>query len=93
MEKSHLSKSIQMLDTISSNPDLESQRAHLLILNENMVALAMNVKSPSKTLYIQKCPMANSNKGAIWLSMSKEINNSYYGDDMLPCGSVIDSLK
>lgn len=93
METSHVSKSIAMLDAISSNSDLEDQRAHLVILNENMVALAMNIKAPSETLYVQKCPMANSNKGAIWLSAEKEIKNPYYGDAMLTCGSVIDEIK
>ncbi len=93
MEKSHLSKSIEMLGAISSNSDLKNQRAQLVVLNENIVALAMNIKSPSETLYVQKCPMANSNKGAIWLSTEKEIKNPYYGDDMLTCGSIIDSIK
>ena len=93
MEKSHFSKSIEMLDAISTNADLEKQRAHLVVLNENMVALAMNIKSPTKTLYVQKCPMANSNKGAIWLSTEKEIKNPYYGEQMMTCGSTIDSLK
>ena len=93
MENSHLSKSIKMLGAISSNSDLKKQRTQLVVLNENIVALAMNIKSPSETLYVQKCPMANSNKGAIWLSMDEEIKNPYYGDAMLTCGSVIDEIK
>ncbi|MGJ8735003.1 efflux RND transporter periplasmic adaptor subunit [Zobellia laminariae] len=93
MENSHLSKSIEMLGGISSNSDLKKQRARLVVLSENMVAIAMNIDSPSETMYVQKCPMANSNKGAIWLSAEKEIRNPYYGDAMLTCGSVIDSLK
>jgi Cu(I)/Ag(I) efflux system membrane fusion protein len=36
--------------------------------------------------------MANNNKGAVWLSMEEEIRNPYYGDAMLTCGSLIDSL-
>ena len=93
MENSHLSKSIEMLGGISSNSDLKKQRAQLVVLNENIVALAMNIKSPLETLYVQKCPMANSNKGAIWLSTEKEIKNPYYGDDMLTCGSVINEIR
>ena len=58
-----------------------------------MVGLAMNIKSPTDTLYVQKCPMANSNKGAIWISTEKEIKNPYYGDAMLTCGSVIEIIK
>ncbi|WP_299213299.1 efflux RND transporter periplasmic adaptor subunit [uncultured Dokdonia sp.] len=93
MEKSHLLKSIEMLDAIASTTTLENQRTHLVVLNEHIVALAMHIKSPSETLYVQKCPMANSNKGAIWLSTEKEIKNPYYGDTMLTCGSVIEEIK
>lgn len=93
IETSHLAKSIEILGAISTNSDLKNQRAQLVVLNENIVALAMNVKSPTETLYVQKCPMANSNKGAIWLSMEKEIKNPYYGNDMLTCGSVIEEIK
>lgn len=93
MEKSHLSKSVEILGAISASTDLKNQRAQLVVLNENIVALAMNIKSPTETLYVQKCPMANSNKGAIWLSISKEIKNPYYGADMLTCGSVIEEIN
>jgi Cu(I)/Ag(I) efflux system membrane fusion protein len=91
MEKQHLTKSIEMLDAIANNDNLENQRAHFVILNENIVPIAMSIEN-STNYYIQKCPMANNNKGAVWLSMEEEIRNPYYGDAMLTCGSVIDSL-
>lgn len=91
MEKQHLTKSIEMLDAVANNDNLENQRAHFVILNENIVPIAMSIKN-SINYYIQKCPMANNNKGAVWLSMEEEIRNPYYGDAMLTCGSVIDSL-
>jgi membrane fusion protein, copper/silver efflux system len=93
MEKAHVEKILDLLGTISSKLDIETQRSYLVLLNENIVAIAKNIKSPTETLYIQKCPMANSNKGAIWLSTTKEIKNPYYGDAMLSCGSVIDTIK
>jgi len=91
MEKQHLTKSIEMLDAIATNDNMENQRSHFVILNENIVPIAMNIES-STNYYVQKCPMANNNKGAVWLSMEEEIRNPYYGDAMLTCGSVIDSL-
>ncbi len=91
MEKQHLTKSIEMLDAIVANNNLENQRAHFVILNENIVPIAMNIEN-STNYYVQKCPMANNNKGAVWLSTEEEIKNPYYGDAMLTCGSVIDSL-
>ena len=93
MEKAHVEKIVEMFDAIANNNNIEKQRAHLVILNENIVALAMNIKSPSRILYVQQCPMANSNKGAKWLSVDKEIKNPYYGDAMLTCGSVISVIE
>ena len=60
MEKAHVEKIVEMFDAIANNNNIEKQRAHLVILNENIVALAMNIKSPSRILYVQQCPMANS---------------------------------
>jgi Cu(I)/Ag(I) efflux system membrane fusion protein len=89
MEKSHFLKIPEILKAIIGNNNLENQRAHFVILNENMVAIAMNIKNFNSRWFVQKCPMANSNKGAVWLSREKEIRNPYYGEQMLTCGSVI----
>jgi Cu(I)/Ag(I) efflux system membrane fusion protein len=37
--------------------------------------------------------MANSNKGAYWLSLEKEIRNPYYGQAMLTCGEIRDTFE
>ena len=92
MEKQHLTKSIEMLDAIANNDILENQRSHFVILNENILPIAMNIEN-SINYYVQKCPMANNNKGAVWLSTEEEIKNPYYGDAMLTCGSVIDTIR
>mgnify|MGYP003626748985 FL=1 len=93
MEQSHINKTIDMLDAIGKSDNIKNQRAHFVILNENLVAIAMNIKGANPLLYVQKCPMANNNKGAIWLSTEKDIKNPYYGDDMLTCGSVIEEIN
>lgn len=93
MEKAHVNNSIEMLEAIAKKEDLENQRAHFVILNENMVAIASNLHSLDDTLYVQRCPMANNNQGAVWLSTENEIRNPYYGDMMLKCGSVIETLN
>ncbi|WP_292900985.1 efflux RND transporter periplasmic adaptor subunit [Nonlabens sp.] len=92
MEQSHINKSIEMLDAIAKNEDLENQRDHFVVLNENMVVIAMNIDGATP-IYVQKCPMANNNKGAVWLSTEKDIKNPYYGDAMLTCGSVIEKIN
>lgn len=93
MENAHIKKSIEMLRTIAENDNLENQRAHFVLLNENIVPIALNVQALGTELYVQKCPMANKNKGAVWLSTEKDIQNPYYGEQMLSCGSIIETIE
>ncbi|PKV51275.1 Cu(I)/Ag(I) efflux system membrane fusion protein [Aquimarina sp. MAR_2010_214] len=93
VEKTHLSNSIKILDNIANNKELEKQRTYFVALNETIVALVSNFTELSTAIYVQKCPMANTNKGAIWISGEKEIRNPYFGDAMLTCGSVINTIK
>lgn len=93
MEKGHVAKISEMLDIMASKEDLDNQRAHFVILNESFVAIASNLESLNETFYVQQCPMANDNRGAIWLSSEKEIRNPYFGNAMLKCGSVIETLE
>ena len=93
MVKSHFSKIRKMLSAIAENDDIETQRNHFVILNQNIVPMIMNIKSLDSKVYIQRCPMANNNEGAFWMSKKKEIRNPYYGEQMMTCGSVIDSIQ
>ena len=92
-ERQYLDTSLQFLEKIASNPVLEIQRDHFVHLNEHLVALTANLDSLGKTHYVQRCPMANNNKGAIWISTEEEIRNPYYGDVMLTCGTVEQVLE
>ncbi len=87
-EKEYLNTSVQLLEKIASSTSLEAQRDHFVNLNEHLVLLTSNLDSLGQTYYVQRCPMANNNKGAIWLSTEEEIRNPYYGDVMLTCGTV-----
>ncbi|WP_299434644.1 efflux RND transporter periplasmic adaptor subunit [uncultured Aquimarina sp.] len=84
---------IQKLEGIANKEDLKDQREHFVMLNKSLEALIKNFDNLSNTIYIQECPMADNNKGAIWLSKEEEIRNPYFGDEMLTCGSVINTLK
>ena len=44
-------------------------------------------------LYQDFCPMYNNQKGAAWLSETKEIKNPYLGKKMPTCGSVKEEIK
>jgi hypothetical protein len=77
---------------ISETSEISHQRDHLNPLSEAMFELIKSFKG-EKTLYYDFCPMANDNKGGYWLSETEEIENPYYGNDMLNCGEVIESVK
>ncbi len=93
MEKSHVSKIKRMLSAIVENDDIENQRSHFVVLNQNLIPIVMNIDNIEPKVYIQKCPMANSNKGAFWISADKEIRNPYYGETMMTCGEIKATLE
>ena len=89
----HSEKILELLTAISKSTDLENQRDHFRILSEQIIAITRNMENFKNELYVQHCPMANSNKGADWLSQSNEVRNPYYGEAMLSCGEVTEILK
>ena len=76
---------------ISVNP-IEHQREHFDMLSKDMIDL-IAITGTSKKLYQAYCPMYNNNKGAQWLSDSREIQNPYYGSEMMKCGEVIKEIN
>jgi len=93
MLSGHLGKIIEMLEAISENDNIENQRDHFRILSEQMIMISQNLQNLDQTIYVQHCPMANSNKGADWLSQSSEVRNPYYGEAMLNCGEVTSEIN
>ncbi len=71
---------------ISDNP-IDHQREHFDILSKDMIDL-IAITGTGKKLYQAYCPMYNNNKGAQWLSESKDIQNPYFGSKMMTCGEV-----
>ncbi|WP_373059726.1 efflux RND transporter periplasmic adaptor subunit [Zunongwangia sp. H14] len=88
MEVTHLKRIETMLEGISENTKLENQRDHFVALSENVLAFVSNMDNLKGTLYLQRCPMANNNKGAYWISEIKDIKNPYFGEAMLSCGEI-----
>ena len=78
---------------ISETKDAGHQREHFNTLSDNIYALVKATGANDSKLYRQYCPMAMDNKGAYWLSAEKQVNNPYFGDKMLHCGSVKEELK
>jgi|25_taG_2_1085351.scaffolds.fasta_scaffold01437_2 hypothetical protein len=72
---------------------LKGQRQNFDALSNEMAKLVKNGKLVKGELYLEYCPMANSNQGGYWLSNEKEIKNPYLGEKMLTCGSVKETIK
>ena len=79
---------ISSAEQIAAASDVEAQRAQLEPLSESVFSLAKAYDAGSQNLYYQHCPMALNNKGAYWLSANEQIQNPYFGDKMLKCGST-----
>ncbi|OLY95050.1 Protein of unknown function [Cnuella takakiae] len=73
-------------------PSIEKQRAHFASLSDAMIGLVKKAGVEGE-LYMDYCPMALDNKGAYWLSTDKEIRNPYFGEEMLTCGEVKETIK
>jgi hypothetical protein len=71
---------------------LPHQREHFDMLSKDMIDL-VKLFGAGLPLYVDHCPMYNNNKGADWLSETKEIKNPYLGAKMPTCGSVKEELK
>jgi hypothetical protein len=71
---------------------LPHQREHFDMLSKDMVDL-VKLLGAGQPLFVDHCPMYNNNKGADWLSETKDIKNPYLGTKMPTCGSVKEELK
>lgn len=67
--------------------DIDHQREHFEALSADMNDL-IALLGTEKTLYHDFCPMANNDKGAYWISETEDIQNPYFGSEMMNCGSV-----
>lgn len=72
---------------MAETENLETQRILLETLSDEVRTFTEGDEGRSMRLYQQYCPMALNGKGAYWISNKEEINNPYFGDAMLHCGS------
>jgi hypothetical protein len=80
-------------ESISANVEkIESQRDHFALLSQNINAL-IKIFGTDKELYQDYCPMFDQGKSGYWISETKDIQNPYYGAEMLVCGRIESKLK
>lgn len=73
--------------------DIEAQRTAYASLSNEFISLVKKSGLNGGTLYVDFCPMAMNDKGAYWVSASKEIKNPYFGEKMMTCGEIKDTVK
>lgn len=78
---------------ISKAASLDEIRKTFASLSNEMKTVVKAGQLSKGELYLEYCPMANNNTGAYWLSNEKEIKNPYFGDKMLKCGSVKETIR
>ena len=77
---------------IGESEDIEEQRKQFDFLSQALIKSIKVFGVEGDTFYVQHCPMANDNDGADWLSKHKKILNPYFGEKMLTCGTVQDTI-
>ncbi len=74
--------------------DMEKSRELFLELSKVMINLNKSLgHGNGENFYLTFCPMANNNKGAYWLQTVDTVYNSFYGESMLRCGSIKDTIE
>ena len=73
--------------SISNTSDIKIQRNYFIHLSKYLIQ-TIEIFGIQEKVYSQFCPMANTDKGAFWLSTEEKIRNPYFGNAMLSCGSV-----
>lgn len=81
------------LQIMVNTPEIEKQREAFVSLNQVFYHMIKKYGLVATKTYYQFCPMANQSKGAFWFSDKPNIENPYYGDAMLECGDVSETLN
>jgi Cu(I)/Ag(I) efflux system membrane fusion protein len=79
------------LKLLSKAVNIDEQRTIFLTISKSLSNATQKLgveMAANQSLYLEFCPMANSDKGGYWLSTEKEIKNPYFGSKMLKCGEV-----
>lgn len=82
----------EQLQGIISTKEIVEQRTLFGLLSQQVYELVKSFGT-NQILYYDHCPMALNNKGAVWLSETKEIKNPFLGNSMLTCGTVQEIIQ
>jgi len=77
---------------LTAENDIKAKRKEFEMIADAIWSLTRTVRYTGQKVYWEYCPMAFDKQGAYWMSNEREIKNPYFGNEMLNCGSVEDSL-
>lgn len=80
-------------ENILQTNDLQKQRALFSSISNSYIKIIKASGIRTGTLFIAHCPMALDDKGAYWVTEKKDILNPYFGESMLTCGSIKETLQ
>ena len=78
---------------IAAAANIDSQRTLFAELSNDFIARVKSSGLTAGEVYVEYCPMALNDKGASWLSNQKEIRNPYFGESMMSCGEIKETIK
>lgn len=73
--------------------ELEELRENFIFISGEMIKIVNTFGIGDEQIFVDYCPMANSDSGAYWLSETREIRNPYFGEAMLTCGEVVKEIQ
>ncbi|MFU8892528.1 MAG: efflux RND transporter periplasmic adaptor subunit [Luteolibacter sp.] len=83
-----------LAQAVASAADIKTRRTAFQPLSDHLIALIREHGTDAVgNAYVVHCPMAFGDTGGDWLSAKPEVLNPYYGDRMLTCGTVTDTLS
>ncbi len=79
---------------LAAASDIKSRRTAFQQVSHELIELVrLHGVDQLGDLYLVHCPMAFDDNGGDWLSAEPTVLNPYYGDKMLTCGSIKDTLS
>ncbi|MCK4563088.1 MAG: efflux RND transporter periplasmic adaptor subunit [Verrucomicrobia bacterium] len=87
----HLKNLNAVLVKLARAEKIEKQRETFYSLSQQL-AQTVQVFPVQQPVFQAFCPMAFDNVGAIWLQKSEEVLNPYFGEMMLRCGEIQETI-
>lgn len=81
-------------ENLQKAADLNSLREAFSPFSDSLSLCLRNGKiKAAEKLFLVHCPMAFNDRGADWISDEPKVINPYFGDEMLHCGRVKETLS